>query len=322
VTSTEEAVRQDVDGAPYFRARRLGHVNLLQTNLVAVSGFYRDVAGVGVHYHKGDRGFFHTNGNTYHDLGLLEAGPEGRSRLNHLAFEVETEADLVYGYDEAVSGGVQFKITLSHDVAHAVYLDDPDGNGVEVYADIETNWRDLRAGNVDEKPHNINWKPGDNKPLAEARYPVNPELTPVEGAIFATKRVYAASLVAKDFQAMLEFYTTVVGLDALFGTVDAPFVVLGGTTGEPTLTLVREAIGRPAGLHHFSWEVRSSADLDAALPRLAASGYEVAADVTWRGRRSVFLSDPNGFLLQFFSDQKPVIDDLPALRADLAPFVV
>lgn len=322
MTSTAETRVPGIAGSSYFRARRLGHVNLLQTNLAAVSEFYRDVAGVGVHYHKGDRGFFHTNGNTYHDLGLLEAGPEGRSRLNHLAFELETEADLVYGYDDAVSGGVQFMMTASHDVAHAVYLDDPDGNGVEVYADVETNWRELRAGNVDEKPHDVGWKPGDSRPLTEGRYPVNPELVPVEGAIFATKRVCSAQLVAKDFPAMLRFYTTVVGLSVLSGTVDAPFVALGGTTGEPTLTLVREATGRPAGLHHFSWEVGSAADLDAALPLLAASGYEVVADVAWRGRRSVFVSDPNGFLLQFRSDQQPILGDVAALHADLAPFVL
>ncbi|MFC9557874.1 VOC family protein [Rhodococcus sp. NPDC056960] len=322
MTSTAETSPQSTDRSSFFRARRLGHVNLFQTNAGAVSAFYREVAGVGLHYHKGDRGYFHTNGNTYHDIGLMEAGGEGQSRLNHLAFELATESDLVYGYDEAVSNGVKFTKTASHDVAHAIYLKDPDGNGVEVYADIESNWRELRSGNVDEKPHKVDWKPGDNVPLKEARFPVNPDLLPVDGAIFPTKRISAATLVARDFSAMLDFYTTVVGLVPIHGTVESPYVVLAGATGEAALTLVHEATGRSAGLHHFSWEVESVADLDTALPQLAAAGHDVVADVEWRGRRSVFVNDPNGFLMQFYADQRPIADELVALHDDLALFVL
>ncbi|MEN0140264.1 MAG: VOC family protein [Rhodococcus sp. (in: high G+C Gram-positive bacteria)] len=319
MTSTAETSPQSTDRSSFFRARRLGHVNLFQTNAGAVSAFYREVAGVGLHYHKGERGFFHTNGNTYHDIGLMNAG---QSRLNHLAFELATESDLVYGYDEAVSNGVEFTKTASHDVAHAIYLKDPDGNGVEVYADIESNWRELRAGNVDEKPHKVDWKPGDNVPLKEPRYPVNPELEPVAGAIFPTRRISAATLVVRDRPAMLDFYTTVVGLVPIHGTVESAFVVLAGSTGDIALTLVPEVAGRPAGLHHFSWEVGSTADLDNALPQLAAAGHEIVANVEWRGRRSIFVKDPNGFLMQFYADQRPIADDLGSLHDDLALFVL
>lgn len=322
MTSTAETSPHSAGRSPYFQARRLGHVNLFQASPRVVSAFYREVAGVGLHYHKGERGFFHTNGNTYHDIGLMDAGAEGRSRLNHLAFELVTEADLVYGYDEAVSNGVKFTKTASHDVAHAIYLNDPDGNGVEVYADIESNWRELRAGNVDEKPHKVEWKPGDSVPLEEARFPVDPELSAVQGAIFPTRRVAAATLITRDFPAMLAFYTTVVGLVPIHGSQDSTYVVLAGTTGDIALTLFREASGRAAGLHHFSWEVGSAADLDAALPQLKATDHEVVADVEWRSRRGVFVKDPNGFLMQFYADSKPISDDLNALHDDLALFIL
>ncbi|MFI6585632.1 hypothetical protein [Embleya sp. NPDC050493] len=71
-----------VDRSSHFRVRRLGHIDLLRANLVNVSAFNRDVAGVGVPYRKGERGFFHAKGSTHHDLELPDAGPAGRSRLN------------------------------------------------------------------------------------------------------------------------------------------------------------------------------------------------------------------------------------------------
>ena len=69
---------------------------------------------------------FVSNGNTFHDLGLTDIrshyGTKGQKPgLWHLAFETETEADLVASYEKAVAAGVKFAFTMDHDSAHSIY---------------------------------------------------------------------------------------------------------------------------------------------------------------------------------------------------------
>ncbi|MFE2867088.1 hypothetical protein [Embleya sp. NPDC059259] len=94
MTSIAETLGHSLDRSSHFRARRLGHVDLLRVNLVNVSAFNRDIAGAGVHHRQGERGFSYTNGNTHHDLELLDARSAVRSRPNHLAFELEAGPSL------------------------------------------------------------------------------------------------------------------------------------------------------------------------------------------------------------------------------------
>ena len=80
---------------------------------------------------------FISNGNTYHDLGLTDVNsrycaPNQQPGLWHIAFEVETEKDLVEGYDRPVEAGVALKSMADHDVAHSLYFTGPDRLLVEV----------------------------------------------------------------------------------------------------------------------------------------------------------------------------------------------
>src|SRR4051794_14876322 len=178
----------------FFRPRRLGHANLFVSDYERASEFYQSVVGFEEVYRQPDnQASFLSNGNTYHDLGLTDirskyAAKDQKPGMWHLAFELETEADLVAGYDSAKDAGVEFAFVMDHDVARSIYKHDPDGNMVEIYADVEKDWRALRHGIiVKEKPK---WVPGvTSAPLTEKNYPQNPDLVVVDRAVFHPKKV-------------------------------------------------------------------------------------------------------------------------------------
>ena len=114
---------------------------------------------------------FLSNGNTYHDLALTDIRSKYSAKgqkpgIWHLAFELETEADMVAGYNRAKADGVEFAFVMDHDVARSLYQNDPDGNLVEIYADVEKDWRAMRQGIIiKEKPK---WVPGvTSEPLTD-----------------------------------------------------------------------------------------------------------------------------------------------------------
>ena len=169
----------------FFRPRRLGHANLFVSNYQNAADFYQRVVVFRDAYRQPDnQASFLSNGNTYHDLALTDmrskyAAKGQKPGLWHLAFELENEQDLVEGYNRAKNADVEFAFVMDHDVARSVYKNDPDGNMVEIYADVESDWRAMRQGTIiKEKPK---WIPGiASKPLTEKNYPVNPDLVVVE----------------------------------------------------------------------------------------------------------------------------------------------
>jgi len=299
----------DPNAAPaarYFQPRRLGHVNLVVSDTERSMRFYNAVAGFEEAYRVAAiKGGFLSNGNTHHDIGMVESsGPSGRGRppgLNHLAFELETEVDLVHGYNRAIADGLSFDRTLDHDISHSAYASDPDGNQCETYADVIRDWRDARNGVV-TKPKPV-WYPGLTEPCTERNYEIAPEIRRVEEAVFHPLRTKHATLVVSDMAAAVDFYTRRQGLRVLAGGASRPLTILGGTCGERNLALLRAHADLQPGLHHIGFELRDDADLDASLTRLKADGGSVDLHIEHPLRRAVFIRDPDGLRLQFFIDR-------------------
>jgi catechol 2,3-dioxygenase len=316
-----EAPRKESSDGRYFAARRLGHVNLYVSDVDRSFGFYKDVVGLNESYVQPlNKAAFLGNNNTHHDVAVIDIhGPLGRGRaagLNHLAFELETEIDLVDGYGRAVSAGVAFAMTMDHDIAHSVYLPDPDGNLNEIYADVIKDWRAARSGVVTKpKPK---WAPGMTPPNSDRNYHVDPPLQRVESAVFQPRRVVHASVVVKNMQASLDFYTRVVGLRPLLGPGQSAFVILVGTCGERSLSLFPAGDGRAPGYHHAGFQAWSEAELNASVARAKARGIKIEMDIAHSLRRSVFIKDPDGLLVQFFVDRDPSLSTLAALDAATA----
>ena len=121
----------------YFHPRRLGHANLFVTDLDRSMHFYKTIVGLEeVYVRPPVMAGFLSNGNTHHDVGLVDIhGPAGWKQapgLNHVGLELEDEVDLVESFNAMTRDKVPFDRAADHDIAHAVYLRDADGNQIEM----------------------------------------------------------------------------------------------------------------------------------------------------------------------------------------------
>lgn len=322
-----DAALQATTETSFFRPRRLGHANLFIGNYERAAEYYVNVVGFREVYRQPDNmASFVSNGNTYHDLGLTDIHSKYASKgqkpgLWHLAFELETEVDLVAGYRRAIASGVKFDLLQDHDVAHSLYQTDPDGLMVEIYADVIKDWRAWRHGIIiKKKPEYI---PGvSSPPTAERNYPENPELDIVKEAVFHPKKVTHVALVAVKYEAMFRFYTERVGLLPLVGDERSAYAVLKGTHSNGDMTLYRHTPGLVPGFHHVGFEVWDEADLEQSVTKLRASGGTIERDLNHPARRSVTVKDPDGVRLQFYVNRDWRADRLSGLDADTAPYLL
>ena len=133
---------------PIHPGVRIGHVHLKVADLDRSLAFYRDVLGFEVTLRLGDSAAFLSAGGYHHHLGLNtweSAGgsppPPGTTGLYHVAIVYPTRAELADALRRLVRAGVPLSGASDHGVSHALYLADPDGNGVELYWDRpESDW--------------------------------------------------------------------------------------------------------------------------------------------------------------------------------------
>jgi len=121
---------------------RIGHVHLKVADLDRAIAFYSGVLGFGITQRYGSRAAFLAAGDYHHHIGLNtweSAGgtppPPGHTGLYHSAFLYPTRADLGAAIRAVLDAGIPLDGAADHGVSEAVYLRDPDGNGVELYAD-------------------------------------------------------------------------------------------------------------------------------------------------------------------------------------------
>lgn len=313
--------------ARFFKPRRLAHANIFVADHQRASDYYRDVFGFEEVYNQPDnKASFISNGNTYHDFALVDinsryAKPGQQPGLNHIAFEVESEAALVEGYRAAVAAGVVYRSTEDHDVAHSLYQKDPDGNEVELYADVVRDWRSARHGSFSKKKPK--WVPGEtSEPIAEALHPVDPEIRVIDNALVHGRRVSHVALIAQNFEAMVDFYTGVVGLNAIVGGRDSAFALLAGTHSMGDLVLYRANVPSHMPMHHIGVEVSSDADLDAAVAGIERSGGKLVAAHDHAARRVVFVHDPDGLPIQLYLNREWTLENIRTIDAELAPYLI
>ncbi|MEO1748070.1 MAG: VOC family protein [Pseudomonadota bacterium] len=121
---------------------RVGHGHLKVSDLERSLAFYRDVIGMNVMVKSGNQAAFLSFDDYHHDLGLNtweSAGgtppPPGHTGLFHIAFLFPDRASLGAVIARVHAAGYQLTGASDHGVSEAVYLDDPDGNGLELYRD-------------------------------------------------------------------------------------------------------------------------------------------------------------------------------------------
>ena len=121
---------------------RIGHVHLKVADLERALEFYCGVLGFELIQRLGDSAAFISAGGYHHHIGLNTweskggpaAGP-GTTGLYHLAILYPTRADLGRALRTLLDHGIQLDGAADHGVSEALYLRDPDQNGVELYWD-------------------------------------------------------------------------------------------------------------------------------------------------------------------------------------------
>jgi len=121
---------------------RIGHVHLKVADLERAIGFYRDVLGFEVTQRFGHQAAFLSAGGYHHHIGLntweSAAGPapaRGTTGLYHLAILYPTRSKLADALRRLMQAGIPLDGAADHGVSEALYLRDPDQNGVELYWD-------------------------------------------------------------------------------------------------------------------------------------------------------------------------------------------
>ena len=136
-----------------MQVKELGHAVLYVRDLERSVHFYRDVLGF-TQIGGGPPGMpaaAFSSGRTHHELLLIEVGPDaapiphGRHvGLYHLGLKVgETDDELRAALAELQAAGVTIVGASDHTVTHSLYIQDPDGNELELYIDVQPEvWRD------------------------------------------------------------------------------------------------------------------------------------------------------------------------------------
>lgn len=129
-----------------MKIHELGHVVLYVTSIEKMGGFYRDILGFHEIMRKQGMAIF-SGGRTHHEMLLIEIGGSPRTRgvepgLYHIGFKVgNSTAELREVYAHLKKEGVKILGTTDHTVTHSIYILDPDGNELELYADVSDEWK-------------------------------------------------------------------------------------------------------------------------------------------------------------------------------------
>lgn len=120
----------------------IGHVHLKVADLERSIAFYRGVLGFELTQRLGDSAAFLAAGGYHHHIGLNtwesrggSPPPPGATGLYHVAIRYPTRAALADALRRLQAAGIPLDGASDHGVSEALYLHDPDGNGLELYWD-------------------------------------------------------------------------------------------------------------------------------------------------------------------------------------------
>jgi len=127
---------------PIVAGVRIGHVHLKVADLKRALAFYCGVLGFELTQRYGTQAAFVSAGGYHHHIGLNtwesadgKPPPPGSTGLYHLAILYPTRASLADALRRVLGAGIALEGASDHGVSEALYLRDPDDNGVELYRD-------------------------------------------------------------------------------------------------------------------------------------------------------------------------------------------
>lgn len=142
---------------------RIGHVHLKVSDLQKSLDFYCDLLGFEVTTMYGDQAAFISAGGYHHHIGLNTwyskgklPGPVSQPGLFHTAILYPSRKDLAEIFDRLKKTGYPITGASDHGVSEAIYLNDPDNNGVELYWDKpREHWNYFEDGSIEMYTHRL-----------------------------------------------------------------------------------------------------------------------------------------------------------------------
>ena len=134
-----------------MEVKELGHIVLYVRDLERSRRFYGEILGWKEVARLGGQGAVFSSGRTHHELLLLEVGPEAtpippgpRVGMYHFGLKVgETDEELREALDRLTEVGAKVSGAADHTVTHSLYIEDHDGNEIELYIDVQPErWRE------------------------------------------------------------------------------------------------------------------------------------------------------------------------------------
>lgn len=140
---------------------KIGHIHLKVSNLERSIAFYRDALGFEVTQRYGSQAAFLSAGGYHHHIGLNTweslggpAPPPNSTGLFHFAILYPSRQALAAAYRRLLDHGVPLTGAADHGVSEALYLNDPDGIGIELYWDRpEVEWPRDESGGIEMFTH-------------------------------------------------------------------------------------------------------------------------------------------------------------------------
>ena len=253
----------------------IGAVGLKVRDLDRVTGFYRDVLGLAVLARDKDCTALGAGGVAFvhleHEPGAKSDDPR-EAGLYHTAFLMPTRADLARWILHAARRKVPLTGASDHAVSEAFYLDDPEGNGVEVYCDRPADTWEWTGPDLKITTDPLDVDSILREVSSSATYPAAPE----------GLRIGHVHLRVGDVARAEAFYRYALGLDVTRRRHGATFLSSGryhhhiaANVWHSAGAAARDA--ERAGLSWLSLEAADAAAFDTAKSRLAQAGVELAA---------------------------------------------
>jgi catechol 2,3-dioxygenase len=267
---------------------RLGAVRLTVRDLDAMTAFYERTVGLAVLAREDDTVRLGAAANAplvelLHRPGAVPR-PSGTTGLFHLALLVPDRAELAAAIRRVTESGWSFTGASDHLVSEAVYLRDPEGNGIEIYRDRDPDEWDWGDGSVKMAtlPLDVERVMGE---LPEQPAPLMPP-----GTVLGHVHLNVADLAATE-----AFYDEILGFDVTTRGYPGALFLSAGGYHHHVGSNVWEGAGAPAppagalGLDAFEVVLPHTGALDQVLAAVAEAGVPTVEDAS-----GTALTDPSG----------------------------
>jgi catechol 2,3-dioxygenase len=134
--------------------QRVGHVVIKMRDLDKAKAFYRDFLGMKIG-NESERGIFFRFDDYHHDIAVFKTGDdaelpkENQVGLVHVALVTDGLETVKQYYERAKELGIEITGTRNHAITNSLYVKDPEGNTIEIYAEVpksEYDWHESGMG--------------------------------------------------------------------------------------------------------------------------------------------------------------------------------